>query len=422
MISFLRTIFLRTASLDRAGFPRGSVAAVMSLALLLALNVGVAHADRWGPPYEAHVVPAQTVVYGQPDRSSRPVGPLGRDAIVVVVGVTTGADGTDWVQIPDGFVPSSDVAEFYTPWTAEVSVASVSVYAKPYVASGVLRTAAKGDLLRVMGVSHGLEGDGNVWWATTVGYVPLGTIKWATNDWAGWWQFPSASDAAKGWWGVIVQQARVRTAPSTQAPVVGTFGGGEYVKVLAEEQGEPIGGNSLWYRIDGGRYAGGRIHSTVVKRLADPKPNVTPPEGGSPNGSWIVVDRKASSLTFVQDGKPTFVTYVSLGLAGVQTPTGTYSTFGKLIGDRMSSNNVQNPTHPYDLPNVPYTEYYKDGGYGIHGTYWHDNFGTTESQGCINLTWSDAAYLFQLTVPALPPGTVVAWGNPGGETPVVILE
>jgi len=414
--------FLRATSFSRSLSWRCLAAAPLALALWLLLSGGVAHADRWGPPYQAHVIVDHTVVYSQPDRSSPPVGPLGRDAIVVVLAETRGADGSTWAQIPVGFMPASDVAELYTPWTAQVSVPSVSVYAKPYVASGIMRTAVKGDLLRVMGVSHGLEGDGNVWWATTAGYVPLGTIEWATNDWASWWELPTAAEAPKGWWGVITQQAHVRAAPSTQSPVLGVFEGGEYVKVLAEEQGEPIDGNPLWYRIDGGRYAGGRIPSTVVRRLPDPRPNTTAPEGGSPNGSWIVVDRSASSLTFVQNGKAVFTTYVALGLAGVATPAGTYVTFGKFIGDRMSSNNVQNPTHPYDLPNVPFTQYYKDGGYAVHGTYWHDYFGSRQSQGCINLTWTDAEYLFELTLPVMPPGAVEAWGHAGTATPVVILD
>jgi len=409
-------------SLFQTGSRRGPLALLMGLALWLGIGQGVAHADRWGPPFQARVIADNSVVYTQPSRSSPVVGPLWRDAIVVVLDQKVGSDGNSWSQIPDGYLPSSDIAEFHTPWTAEVSVPRVSIYAKPYVASGVMRTAVQGDLLRVTGVSHGLEGDDGTWWATTVGYLPLGTIRWATNDWAGWWQLPTASDAPKGWWAAVIQQARVRPAPTTDAPLLGMFSGGEHVKVLSEVQGQPIDGDPRWLRIDGGRYAGGYIHATVVRRLPDPKPNVTAPEGGTSDGSWIVVDRSAASLTFVKDGKPFFVTYVSLGQAGVATPVGTYTTFGKFYGDRMSSRNVDNPTHPYDLPNVPFTQYYKDGGYAIHGTYWHDSFGSQESQGCINLTWSDAAYLFQLTKPTIPAGSVVAWGEPGNETPVVILN
>ena len=34
------------------------------------------------------------------------------------------------------------------------------------------------------------------------------------------------------------------------------------------------------------------------------------------------------------------------------------------------------------------------GDYGLHGTYWHNNFGTPMSRGCVNLTIDDAAWLF----------------------------
>lgn len=47
----------------------------------------------------------------------------------------------------------------------------------------------------------------------------------------------------------------------------------------------------------------------------------------------------------------------------------------------------------YYLPDVPYVMYfYKD--YGLHGTYWHHNFGTPMSHGCINFTIEDAGWLF----------------------------
>jgi lipoprotein-anchoring transpeptidase ErfK/SrfK len=36
--------------------------------------------------------------------------------------------------------------------------------------------------------------------------------------------------------------------------------------------------------------------------------------------------------------------------------------------------------------------FYKD--YGLHGTYWHNNFGTPMSHGCINLKTKDAGWLF----------------------------
>lgn len=418
MSDFLSTPGAARAASRRAYLVLGT--SILALGLWL-FAVGVAHADdRFGPPWQSRVTADQTTVYSQPDRSSQPVGPLGKGAIVVVLGNGLGANG-DWTQIVDGFVLSADLTELTDEWVGEVTADSVNVYARPDPRSGIRRTAKKGDLLRVTGVSAGLDGNTNIWWATTEGYVGIQTIKYATSDWARGWALPEAGEAVNGWWGAVKSEAYVRAGPTTAAPIVGTFAGGERVKVLSVEQGEAVNGSSIWYRIDGGRYAGGRVHSSLIARIAPPRANTaTPPDRVS---SYIVVDRATSSLTFVQDGKPVFVTYVSLGLAGVATPTGVYSTLGKFRSDRMTSRSVPNATHSYDLPNVPFTQYYRDGGYGIHGTYWHDLFGTRESQGCINLTWTDSAYLFLLTQPFVWAGLDDRWQDASDPaTPVVILD
>ena len=48
----------------------------------------------------------------------------------------------------------------------------------------------------------------------------------------------------------------------------------------------------------------------------------------------------------------------------------------------------------YYLPDVPYVMYfYKD--YCLHGTYWHHNFGTPMSHGCVNFPTVDAEWIFE---------------------------
>ncbi|MBN1681024.1 MAG: PD40 domain-containing protein [Anaerolineae bacterium] len=48
----------------------------------------------------------------------------------------------------------------------------------------------------------------------------------------------------------------------------------------------------------------------------------------------------------------------------------------------------------YHLPDVPYVMYFFE-GYGFHGTYWHQNFGTPVSHGCINLPTVEAKWLYE---------------------------
>jgi hypothetical protein len=380
-------------------------------------------ASRFDPPWQSRVVVDRTTLYSQADRASAAVGPLLRGQVVVVVNELTGADGKAWTQVPDGFVASSDIAEDMTPWIAEVSVPSVSIYARPNAKEPIRRSAKQGDLLRVTGVSPGIEGDTATWWATTEGYVGLHTLRGATSDWAKNWALPDGSQATSGWWGAIRSQANVRAAPTTDAPVVGTLVPGDRVKVLEELKGAAVSGNTTWYRIDGGRYTGAAVHSSLLGRMPEPKPVIAArPEDAPPGLGTLVVSRSAATLTYLDaDNRPQFATYVSLGRAGVDTPQGEYETMGKYRFDTMSSLTVANADHAYHLPNVPFVEYYLDGGYAIHSTYWHDHFGLVESQGCINLTWGDGAYLFGLTQPTVADGDVAKWAINIPATPLLIV-
>jgi lipoprotein-anchoring transpeptidase ErfK/SrfK len=40
---------------------------------------------------------------------------------------------------------------------------------------------------------------------------------------------------------------------------------------------------------------------------------------------------------------------------------------------------------------------YFDDEIGLHGTYWHDGFGYRHSHGCVNLTITDAHWLYEWT-------------------------
>ncbi len=81
------------------------------------------------------------------------------------------------------------------------------------------------------------------------------------------------------------------------------------------------------------------------------------------------------------------------------TPTGTFEIWIKLRATRMSGGNPAWGTY-YNLPNVQYTMYFynnevsKARGFGIHGAYWHNNFGHPMSHGCVNMKTEDAAVLY----------------------------
>ena len=71
--------------------------------------------------------------------------------------------------------------------------------------------------------------------------------------------------------------------------------------------------------------------------------------------------------------------------------------------------------YKYDLADVPNVLYYFE-SYAIHGTYWHDNFGSLKSAGCTNLTQGDAAFVFEKINPKIKEGEELIFSsfkNPG---------
>ena len=79
----------------------------------------------------------------------------------------------------------------------------------------------------------------------------------------------------------------------------------------------------------------------------------------------------------------------------------------------------------YDLPNVPYTMFFsndeipKSRGFGIHGAYWHNNFGQPMSHGCINMKEEDVEKIYNWAEPTSTGGTTYATDEDLG-TPIKI--
>lgn len=143
----------------------------------------------------------------------------------------------------------------------------------------------------------------------------------------------------------------------------------------------------------------------VGQRLTIPDPDAPgtrPPVGAPPvdvpvaeGEKWISVNLTAQTITAYQGETPIYTTLASTGLWGTPTVVGTYSIYVKYPSAPMSGPG-------YYLPNVPHIMYFYR-GYGIHGAYWHENFGTPMSHGCVNLSLPDAEWFYNWA----PVGTTV---------------
>jgi hypothetical protein len=143
----------------------------------------------------------------------------------------------------------------------------------------------------------------------------------------------------------------------------------------------------------------------------------------SSEGKRIEIDLANQKLYAFEFDRKVYEFPVSTGKWG-RTPTGTFKIWIKLRYTRMTGGNKALGTY-YNLPNVPYTMFFynkdipKSRGYGIHGAYWHNNFGHPMSHGCINMREEDVAKIYQWANPETEGNTTYATDeNPG--TPILI--
>jgi len=119
----------------------------------------------------------------------------------------------------------------------------------------------------------------------------------------------------------------------------------------------------------------------------------------------IEVDLTNQRLYAFEGNNKVFDFLISSGKWG-RTPTGTFWIWVKLRYSKMEGGSKTLNTYYY-LPNVPFVMYFfndeipKYRGFGIHGTYWHDNFGHPMSHGCINMKTEEAGQLFYWANPNL---------------------
>jgi lipoprotein-anchoring transpeptidase ErfK/SrfK len=110
------------------------------------------------------------------------------------------------------------------------------------------------------------------------------------------------------------------------------------------------------------------------------------PNAIGPSERWIDVNLSTQTLSAYEgpDLVNTFI--ISSGRGGSPTVTGEFRVWIKVPMQDMSGPG-------YYLRDVPWVMFfYKD--YGIHGTWWHNNFGTPMSAGCVNMSIPDADWMF----------------------------
>ena len=107
---------------------------------------------------------------------------------------------------------------------------------------------------------------------------------------------------------------------------------------------------------------------------------------------WVLINITLQYLWAYQGDQVLWQGHVSTGTAKFATPPGSYQVLSKLESQTMEG--VLGGEY-YNVPDVPDVLYFTDRGHAIHGTYWHNNFGSPMSHGCVNLPVDVADWMYQ---------------------------
>ncbi len=277
----------------------------------------------------------------------------------------------------------------------------IPVYSKPTDESTIVRSVFRDNLLHVYEeVNSGTPGYNPIWYRVWGGYVHrarMQKVQYIYNN-------PAKSIRE-------TKQLAEVTVPYTQP--FRMSGASNWISM-----GE---GNRLYYStvhwvvgIDEG--PDGTAWYRVLDELADITYNVPathlrliPDEEIAPISPEIPHEKKRievsldmQTVTCYEYDKVVLQTTISSGLpnASMRTPARDFNIENKMPSKHMGVGDLAAALDAYALPGVPWVSFFESPpGYAFHGTYWHDNFGSPMSHGCINMRTEEAKWLFRWCLP-----------------------
>lgn len=193
-----------------------------------------------------------------------------------------------------------------------------------------------------------------------------------------------------------------RSGPGTDFPIVSRLRSGIVLKI----GGEVVRDGQTWYKVvfdEWIRYPE-RVKSDLyiaadyVRILLDEGvKNITDKESKPTENSEkrIVVSRSNQTLKAYEGDELLMELSISTGIELTPTPKGTFTIFRKTPSRYMQGPLPGISTKYWDLPGVPWNLYFTRGGAVIHGAYWHNNFGSPSSNGCVNVRSNEMEELYK---------------------------
>jgi lipoprotein-anchoring transpeptidase ErfK/SrfK len=118
-----------------------------------------------------------------------------------------------------------------------------------------------------------------------------------------------------------------------------------------------------------------------------------------PKEKMVVVNISDQILSCFEGKNEMYFCRVSTGVGDHTTPMGEHITWRKMVSTHMAGGTV---SAGYDTPGIAWTTLFSGEGVAIHATFWHNDFGSKRSHGCVNVLPEDAQWIFRWSNPDVP--------------------
>jgi hypothetical protein len=240
------------------------------------------------------------------------------------------------------------------------------------------------------------------------------------------------SESGAGMWAEV-------SVPYVEAPLANPPARAE---ILRQLDGNPRLYYSQIYWVDSVRERNGMVEYHITEKHGSPgdmfwadgralrpiTPDDVKPISPEIGDKKVVINLSNQTLACLEGKREVYYCRISSGakfdaagnaVDNWSTPVGLYhSVSRKYVSLHMAGGTRASG---YEVFGVGWTSFFATGGFSIHSTYWHNNFGEPMSHGCVNAMPDDAKFVFLWSAPEVPydPGKLEISGYDGTKVQVV---
>lgn len=278
-------------------------------------------------------------------------------------------------------------------------ITSATIYDAPKRNAKRLKTLTRDTVIPVIGETQGerLSPTSDLWYRTDNGYVYSTGVQPVDTE----LQTPVAPEiAAERFWAeVCVPFTDTRQSLQANARPFRRIYHGCVFRVVGLTQDKQ---GIWWYRLEDGFNGNNgfiynlHVNATHMRRITAEDLSPLSPEI---EDKRIQVNLKTNTITAYENGNLVNTVRCSSGILkrDLATPRGEMSILYK-----MHTSHMRDRARTYDLPGVAFPTYFTWWGHAIHGTYWHNDWGTYRSHGCLNVPNEAARWFWRWTLPNAP--------------------